>query len=104
MGAIRWSVTAQQDLENIGDFIALDSPVYAINFIERVLEAIEHLISFPELGRIVPEFNNQKIRELIFHDYRIVYKVIETSVVIVSITHGSMDLIRKSKRENWEIR
>lgn len=75
MGAVNWSITAQQDLKNIGNYIAKDSPFYAVAFIEKILQHTESLGTFPESGRIAPEFNRTGIRELIFHSYRIVYKV-----------------------------
>lgn len=103
MGAVNWSVTAQQDIEDIGGYIAKDSPFYAVNFIERILQYTDRLGAFPESGRVVPEFNRANIRELIFHNYRIVYQVKDTHVFVVSVSHGSMDIVRKSKRENWEI-
>lgn len=103
MGKIYWSLIANQDLEEIADFIAKDSPFYAINFVEKVLQYVERLTDFPELGRIVPEFNQENIRELIFHNYRIVYKLENDNIFIVSVSHGSMNILRKSRREKWEI-
>ena len=103
MGAVNWSITAQQDLENIGGYIAKDSPFYAVNFIEKVLQYTDRLETFPESGRVVPEFNRADIRELIFHNYCIVYKVKDAHIFIVSVSHGSMYIVRKSKKENSEI-
>jgi plasmid stabilization system protein ParE len=40
MGKIRWSKTAQQNIEEIADYIAQDSPFYAINFVERILQVL----------------------------------------------------------------
>ncbi|OHB99765.1 MAG: hypothetical protein A2Z57_07780 [Planctomycetes bacterium RIFCSPHIGHO2_12_39_6] len=103
MGKIRWSKTAQQNIEEIADYIAQDSPFYAINFVERILQDIEKLSIFPKIGRIVPEFKKEHIREIIFHNYRIVYKAEKDCVFIVSICHGSIDILRKATSEYWEI-
>jgi toxin ParE1/3/4 len=100
---ISWSVTSQYDLEAIGDFIAKDSPFYAVDFVERVIQAVDQLLEFPELGRVVPEFNNADLREIIFHGYRIVYKAKDEMIYIVSICHGSQNIFKKSKREAWSI-
>ena len=61
---------ARQNLEEIASYIAVDSPFYAVNFAERILQYIEKLTDFPKLGRVVTEFKNEDIRELIFHNYR----------------------------------
>ena len=103
MGEIHWSITANKSLEEIAEYIARDSPFYAVNFVERILQYTEKLVEFPKLGRVVPEFKNEYIRELVFHNYRIVYKVTKDSIFIVSVCHGSMDIITKSKKEKWEI-
>ncbi len=63
----------------------------------------EALLEFPRRGRIVPEFNKDDVRELIFHNYRLVYKVENENIYVVSVAHGSMDLVEKSKKEEWEI-
>jgi len=103
MGEISWSLTAQKNLEAIADYIAKDSPYYAVNFVNRIMRYAETLGNLPELGRMVPEFNDKNIRELIFHNYRIVYKLQREEVFIVAVTHGSVDITRKLKRERWEI-
>ena len=103
MGKIRWSMTAHQNLEDIANYIAQDAPFYAIHFVERILEEIEKLADFPRLGRVVPEFRQEHIRELIFHNYRFVYSIKEDIVFIISISHGSVDMKRKSQKEQWEL-
>ena len=103
MGKIRWSKTAQQNLEEVANYIAQDSPYYAINFVERISQDIEKLSNFPKIGRIVPEFKKENIREILFHNYRIVYKTAKDCIFIVSICHGSVDILRKAKSEYWEI-
>jgi plasmid stabilization system protein ParE len=103
VGEIYWSLNAQKNLEAIADYIAKDSPYYAVNFVSRIMRYAETLSDLPELGRMVPEFNDRSIRELIFHNYRIVYKLQGEEVFIVAVTHGSVDITRKSKKERWEI-
>ncbi len=64
---VEWAEPALEDLENLRDYIAKDSPVYARQFIERIFEAATRLTAFPELGRLVPEADRSDVRELIFH-------------------------------------
>ena len=82
---ISWSQLALDDLKNIHAYIALDSQYYATNFIEKLVKKIKLLEKYPSSGRIVPEFENAEIRELIEGKYRIVYKLGESEVTILRI-------------------
>ncbi len=53
------------------------------------------LETFPRIGRIVPEFDNPDIRELIFEGYRIVYEQRDDSVIVVSVMHSAMDVANR---------
>ena len=66
MAQVRWSLTAGNDLQDIEDFIARDSVLHAITFVDRVVESAETLLKTPQFGRMVPEFNRPDLRELIF--------------------------------------
>lgn len=90
MVEIRLSDSAWGDLDNITDYIALDSPRHAIIFSEKVFERLEILHDFQNSGRIVPEFQNEEIRELILGSYRIVYRIYsEKLIIVLRIIHGS---------------
>ena len=82
---ISWSQLALDDLKNIHAYIALDSQYYATNFIDKLVKKIKLLERYPSSGRIVPEFENAEIRELIEGKYRIVYKLGESEVTILRI-------------------
>jgi toxin ParE1/3/4 len=103
MAQVRWSLTAGNDLQDIEDFIARDSVLHAITFVDRVVESAETLLKTPQIGRMVPEFNRTDLRELIFRDYRIVYLVQNDEVFILRVVHGSRDLLALVRREPWDI-
>ena len=86
---ITWSREALQDLEDIIAYISKDSEYYAKNFATKIINSIEILKSFPEIGRVVPEHNNSQLRELIYRNYRIVYYAEKVKVEIVTIFRGS---------------
>jgi plasmid stabilization system protein ParE len=65
MAEIIWSDLAVEDLRSIYDFIAVDSVFYASRQVERLIARTEQLQAFPASGRIVPEFDNPDLRELI---------------------------------------
>jgi toxin ParE1/3/4 len=96
MAKIKWSKDSLEDLKEICHFIALDSPFYAALMKDRVVEMVEHLELFPEMGRHVPESDNPSVRELIFKNYRIIYQIKEGFLEIITILHGSRLLKLKS--------
>ena len=54
-----------------------------------VLAVVERLTVFSYSGRIVPEVNNPAIREIILGSYRIVYRVKDEVVEILTVCHGA---------------
>jgi addiction module RelE/StbE family toxin len=89
MEKIIWSELALDDLKSIHDYISKDSIIYANRVIEKIIQRIDQLEHFPKSGRVVPELNNNSIRELIQNNYRIIYKVTTQEIFIVSIHHAS---------------
>ncbi|HNE27088.1 MAG TPA: type II toxin-antitoxin system RelE/ParE family toxin [Pseudomonadales bacterium] len=92
---LEWSPRAQRDLQAIHDYIALDSPMRAWKFIQRLGTVVLSLQTFPLMGRPVPEVidNADIILELIFRNYRIIYRVIpDESIQIITVLHASRDL------------
>lgn len=89
---IVWSEPSVSDLKNIRDYIAKDSPCYASIFIEKVITVVEKLVDFPLLGRIVPECNDKHIRELLYQHYRIIYKITNKAIIVLTVIYGGRDL------------
>jgi toxin ParE1/3/4 len=75
-------------VSEIAGYIAQDNPVAAQSWVNTVFKKVEELKAFPESGRIVPEVNNKTIRELIYGNYRIVYRVEESTLSILTVRHG----------------
>ena len=98
MAEVRWTPQAADDLESITEFISQDSPHYARLFATDVVEAVEQVASFPNLGRIVPERNDPLIREILLGSYRIVYRLRAELVELLTIHHGAR-LLDPSKLE-----
>lgn len=103
MAKVRWSLTAGGDLQELEDFIARDSVLHAIQFIDRIVESAETLQTAPQLGRVVPEFSRPDLRELLCRGYRIVYLLKDEYVTILRVVHGARDLAELVRREPWEI-
>lgn len=89
MAKIKWSQDAIEDLKQICNFIAQDSLHYARIFNERIFEMAEHLETFPEIGRRVPESDDPNVREIIYKSYRIIYQIKGSFLEIITVIHGS---------------
>ena len=85
MAQLSWSLASQDDVVEIGDFIAKDSIVYAVSVVERLVSAAEALRSSPFVGRVVPEYGRQDLRELIIGSYRLVYLVRADEAIVVRV-------------------
>jgi addiction module RelE/StbE family toxin len=83
-----WSPQAIQDIEAIAKYIARDSNTYAESTVERIFETPEKLARFPKLGRVVPEKNNDSIREVFVFQYRIIYEIQPSEIHILTVVHG----------------
>jgi len=98
-----WSQTSKKDLKEIYFYIAQDSKYYANSFVNKINQSVKKLKHFPRIGRVVSEYKNDSIRELIFQNFRIIYQISKTdSINILTIFHTSRDL-RKLKLKDWEI-
>jgi plasmid stabilization system protein ParE len=89
MAQVKWTVQALDDLEAICLFIARDAPHIATVFADRAFRATDRLVQHPRLGRIVPELKIEPIREIIFGNYRIIYRIQEGEVQILTVHHGA---------------
>jgi toxin ParE1/3/4 len=85
---IRWTHEAFEQLTAIEDYISKDSPERAARFVDQLIEHAESLSDNPRLGRTVPEIANPDIRELLFKKYRIVYRLKENRVEILTVFEG----------------
>ena len=89
---IVWSPLAVDRVSEIAAYIARDKPLAAEKWVKTVFSKIEHLKSSPEIGRIVPEIDNGRFRELIYGNYRIIYRIELEQISILTVRHGKQIL------------
>jgi plasmid stabilization system protein ParE len=94
---IVWTEPAETDLDELFDYIARDAPIYAEQFIDRILAAVVKLAELPRIGRQVPEANAEHIRELIVQSQRVIYAIddINETINILALVHVRQDLARQ---------
>ena len=85
---LEWSEEALEDIESIATYIEKDSPTYAKSVVSKFFEKAELLHEFSELGRKVPELNDEAIREIFIYSYRLIYKIDNQTILFIAIVHG----------------
>jgi len=86
-----WSEHAREDIKHLYEYIFLDSPLYARRVRSNIAQKVFLLNKFPNMGRVVPERENQSFRELLVYAYRIIYSIRNQDVFIVTIIHSKQD-------------
>ena len=94
MAKVKWTNVALNDLRAIYDYVAQDSTKYADRLVDKIIEKVDILEQYPKIGRKVPEFDNDLIRELIEGSYRIIYKVESEENVGIARVHHAARLLR----------
>jgi toxin ParE1/3/4 len=83
-----WADVAAQDLKDIIAYIAAHSPDQAVKILHTIKGKVTSLQNLPERGRLVPELCDEGImiyRELISPPWRIIYRLAETSVLVLAV-------------------
>ena len=83
--------SAQTDLADIVRYIAQHNSDAAARLGYELITRAERLADFPEIGRIVPEFRQPNLREIICRSYRVIYRLRrdDKQIQIVRFWHGA---------------
>ena len=93
MVRIRFTKQSLFDLKEIYDYISYDSKKYAQYQILKIRNSIKILKQYKFSGKIVEEYNDENIREIIEGNYRIIYKILgDDRIDIITIHHGARSL------------
>jgi len=87
-----WTDESLQYMAEIYKYIAEDSPRNAEEFLNDLMDSVETQLELSaEVGRITPEFENPKKREIIYRKYRVLYTVSDDKSVayITQVQHGA---------------
>jgi plasmid stabilization system protein ParE len=86
---IIWTRQAAEDVEAIKAYVARDSERYASLLAERLVAAVGRLELFPQSGRVVPEVADESLREVLYGNYRLVYRLHAESVQVITVYHAA---------------
>ncbi|MCD6010291.1 MAG: plasmid stabilization system [Flavipsychrobacter sp.] len=90
MAKVSLSPAALDDLKAIFEFISNDSEFYAEKVINNILQRITVLETHTRIGKVVPEFRNDSIREIREASYRIIYRIeSEVEISVARVYHGA---------------
>ena len=96
MVRVKWTDIAVENLADIGEYIGKDNIKYAKIVVKNLFTSTNILKRHPRIGRMVPEFNNPNIRELIRGNYRIVYRLIDEKHIDIITVHHSARLLKNN--------
>ena len=99
-----WSPEALEDLDSISEYISRDSLFYARRVVAKILKKARAIADHPLIGRIVPEYAIDSVRERFAYNYRIVYQPEGKQVLIVAIVHGARDISMVCDDDRFESR
>lgn len=82
---------AKRELKAIRKYISRNSIYYANKTVDEVIEKIQLLKNFPEMGKQI-EIDGKIVRQIIYKSYRIFYQLDSNNIYILSIFHHSRDI------------
>jgi toxin ParE1/3/4 len=104
MGTVKRFPAAEQDLIEIGLYIAQDSPANAERFIDAIERECQKLAESPfTLGRRC-EGLHPDLRRHNFKRYTLIYRPVSSGIELVGVFQGSRDLEAMFDRLNERVR
>jgi len=84
---IAWTEKARKNLDNIYEYIATDSPYYAEQTIDNIIQKVVLAAKHPRIGPTVIEYEREDIRQVFYHPYRIIYLIENDGIKVLSVIH-----------------
>ena len=95
---LEFSPAAEDDLEEIGDYIALDNPATAVQFIDKLRDQCERLLKSP-VGYVARPEVGEGLRSCAHGRYLLFFRVEADVLRIERILHSARDIARAWPRE-----
>lgn len=90
MVEVIWTQRATQEITNIAEYLEQYSELYASSIVKKLYGKVGVLKQFPKLGRMIPEMQEEKYRELIEGNYRIMYEMLDDEMILIQrVMHTS---------------
>jgi len=85
MASLTWTEPALLDLDEIAEYIALDNPLAASRYVQRVFDRVEKLEQFPKSGKRPKELPGSVYREIVVSPCRVFYRIENEKVYILYV-------------------
>jgi len=97
---LEWSPLALERVSEITSYIALDKPSAAEDWVDGLFKAVVRLNLHPMSGRKVPEVGIERIREIVYGAYRVIYGIDERAgnISVLTVRRGS-EMLRAEELE-----
>jgi len=89
---LAFTLKARRDLQEIGDYVARESPVQALRFVDTLERRCASLLVTPQRYPLVARYPARQIRRAPHGSYVIFYRLREDTVEILHVLHGARDL------------
>jgi plasmid stabilization system protein ParE len=86
---ILWSPLAIERAYEEARYIAQDKPHAALEWLDRLFDSTDRLEKFPLSGRVVAEIGLPEYREIIYKSHRVIYRVDQSAVAILTVRRSS---------------
>jgi addiction module RelE/StbE family toxin len=101
MAEIVWTEPALNDLDTIADYIALENPQAASEFVRCIFAHVEQLEAHPESGRKPPELKRSRYRQIVEPPCRVFYRFDGKAIFILHVMRSER-LLRKGQLVSCE--
>jgi toxin ParE1/3/4 len=90
MVKVNWSRRIIAEIHEAREYLQPYSPTLAERLTDAVFAKGTLLESYPLLGRVVPEAERPDVRELPFKKYRLVYRVVSETEILMLTLHPAL--------------
>jgi len=88
---IKWTTSAERDIVKVYDFLARSNPKAAVQTVKLLIEGIEKIDAFPQLGIKLDDFKPREVRRIIIGDYEIRYELTKNTLFVLRLWHSRED-------------
>lgn len=85
---IKWTTSAERDIVKIYDFLVHSNPRAAVQTVKLLIEGIEKIDAFPQLGIRLDDFRPREVRRIIIGDYEIRYELTKNAIFVLRLWHA----------------
>lgn len=85
---ILWSEAALLDIDEVCVYVSQKKPENARLMANKIQNSVQGILEDPYIGRKIPEYNQEHLRERIVDGFRILYRITPEAIEIVAIFSG----------------